>query len=648
MNAEAYKVYERLYGLPAAGPEARDEEEQEVDDDGKILLREIDNGALEVVPIEQDDTTADEESMVRGIDDNRLSFDARLQRDMELSIQTAHHPTSKSLDLDLDDESHVESDVDPNELYTRSHPYTIAGRFSTSPTTLQLPHSALVAPITAMLSHIPNRHLDETAARVFGGPGFPYGTGTPVISRSMPQRPIALAAAQSKMQPIEADIYMAAVVPGAYAAVTSVLVELRKRLGPAWLARLHARKSGPRILDAGAGGASVLAWREVLRASWQGAGLAPFGQATVVTGSSALRERAALLLENTTFLPRLPDVSVGNSFASADADDQGVYDVVAAPYALWAHGDERERHILLQTLWRLTDPAGGVLLLLEKGVPRGFEVIADARARLLAEHMPASLRSGDELATGSARIVAPCTTHAACPLYRRPGVSRGRQDLCSLSQRYTRPPFLQRLLGARERNHAEVRFSFVAVQRGEAGEAATMARAEGWGVQSGAELTARAAAGYDGEGGGADGFTAPNPLTLPRLLMPPLKRHGHVTLDVCTPAGTAERWTVPKSFGRQAYRDARKSQWGDLWALGAKTRVPKNIRLGKGGGDDDELGDGAVVARDVKGRRRVDADGGEGDAPQGMGARKRDAARGRAKARARRREETRALLKGEE
>jgi len=59
-----------------------------------------------------------------------------------------------------------------------------------------------------------------------------------------------------------------------------------------------------------------------------------------------------------------------------------------------------------------------------------------------------------------------------------------------------------------------------------------------------------------------------------------MKRRGHVILDVCTAKGEIERWTVPRSFGHQAYRDARKSRWGDLWALGAKTRIPRNLRLG--------------------------------------------------------------------
>jgi Mitochondrial small ribosomal subunit Rsm22 len=69
-------------------------------------------------------------------------------------------------------------------------------------------------------------------------------------------------------------------------------------------------------------------------------------------------------------------------------------------------------------------------------------------------------------------------------------------------------------------------------------------------------------------------------LALPRLVFPPLKRPGHITIDLCTPAGKIDRWIVTKSFSKAAYRDARKSSWGDLWALGAKTRIPRNLELG--------------------------------------------------------------------
>jgi ribosomal protein RSM22 (predicted rRNA methylase) len=69
-------------------------------------------------------------------------------------------------------------------------------------------------------------------------------------------------------------------------------------------------------------------------------------------------------------------------------------------------------------------------------------------------------------------------------------------------------------------------------------------------------------------------------LTLPRIVFPPMKRDGHVVLDVCTSFGNIERWTVPRSYGKVAYRDARKARWGDLWTLGAKTKVKRNLALG--------------------------------------------------------------------
>ena len=81
-----------------------------------------------------------------------------------------------------------------------------------------------------------------------------------------------------------------------------------------------------------------------------------------------------------------------------------------------------------------------------------------------------------------------------------------------------------------------------------------------------------------------------NPLTFPRLILPALKRRGHIILDVCTPAGTLERWTVPRSFSKQAFRDARKARWGDLWALGAKTRIPRSVRLGRPSDEYDKKG----------------------------------------------------------
>ncbi|KAJ3088766.1 37S ribosomal protein S22 [Quaeritorhiza haematococci] len=59
----------------------------------------------------------------------------------------------------------------------------------------------------------------------------------------------------------------------------------------------------------------------------------------------------------------------------------------------------------------------------------------------------------------------------------------------------------------------------------------------------------------------------------PRLVQPPLKRHGHVILDSCSSSGNLERTTVSKSYGKLEYRDARKAHWHDLWPHEPKSRV---------------------------------------------------------------------------
>lgn len=488
------------------------------------------------------------------------------------------------------------------------HPLTIAGRFATYPSTLQLPKTSFTDPITALLSNSSNKHVSEVAHRVFGGPGLPFSPATPVSKRHLPQTPIKLEASQSKMGEIEGDVYLATVMPGVYAAVMSTLVEVRKRLGARWLRDLLRQDGGPRVLDAGAGGAGILAWREVLEAEWQlmrdeDAGLeeqTPWGKSTVVAGSLALRQRASQLLENTTFLPRLPDYVHGNtsssssSSASLDEESSGPqrkqYDVILAPHTLWSLREDYQRKDQVENLWSLLDPNGGVLIMLEKGLPRGFEVIAGARQRLLDHHIsiPSSTNDPESPIITTPRqqqekgmIIAPCTNHTKCPMYLRPGPQHGRKDFCHFTQRFIRPTYLQRILGATERNHEDVQFSYVAVRRGHderehglvQGESATEAAFEGHDEATTTSTTTTT--------------STVHTLSLPRSILSPLKRSGHVILDVCTPAGRLERWTVPKSFGKEAYHDARKSQWGDLWALGAKIRVPRTPRLGKKAGDDD-------------------------------------------------------------
>ena len=637
LSLEEYAIYERLYGPPSAITPRSDSynELRALKDEEKewpVLLQVNDEGKLEEVPFyeppiefihegpewvpskaEQTDTDhrarMEQMALLREIAAaNVPQADTNESSSQDLrTVESSHDFSSEEQEIseDRDAEDFEKEDVaQESGDSARTHPLTVAGRFGTSPATIQIPKDTVVHPITALLADASNKHLSEVAHKAFGGPGLPNSTAT-IVRPHLKQQPIALEASQYNMGEMESNAYLAAIMPGAYATVMSILVEIRKRLGSEWIRKLINKEGGPRILDAGAGGAGVFAWREILRAEWDimhPDGLPPnrpslYGKSTVVTGSSALRNRASRLLDDTTFIPRLPDYDPSRDHPSLENNNpqpRKQYDVIIAPYTLWTLREDYMRKNQVQNFWSLLDPKGGVLILIEKGIPRGFELIAGARETLLKYHVASP---GDEEVQApiddasrnrfgpkeKGMIIAPCTNHGKCPMYITAGRSQGRKDYCHFSQRYIRPHYLQRILSSRDKNHEDISFSYVALQRGidqrEAenvmqGEGATEAAFSGFEYTKGIESIKGSRAAIDDE------IASVNPLSLPRAILPPIKSKGHVTLDLCTPAGRIERWTVPKSFSKQAYRDARKSKWGDLWALGAKTRVPRNIRVG--------------------------------------------------------------------
>jgi ribosomal protein RSM22 (predicted rRNA methylase) len=497
---------------------------------------------------------------------------------------------------------------------------TREGKFETEPGTINLPKKTVTGPISIILSEFSNKHIADTAHRLFGGPGLPNSTTTPPPRAQLPQLPIPISASQHHMGEMEANAYLAALYPGIYASVLSVLVEVRKRLGTDWIRKLISQDGGPNVLDASGGGAGILAWRDIISAEYQlmvpdhpEDAPVPYGRSTVLTGSDALRLRASAILDNTTFLPRLPDYLHVREKPTLDdsraAPKRKQYDVIIAPHSLLGFEEEYQRKEYVENLWQLLNPDGGVLVLLEKGRQKGFECIAGAREMLLKRHIASPnsteyenfLDSPDSSRTvkkESGMIVAPCTNHSTCPMHNSAGPTKGRKDYCHFEQRYIRPPFLQRIMGARDRNHEDIKFSYIAVQRGQ-----DLRQQQN--IQQNAEVTDAAFEGFEH----LDEPTSPfHPLSLPRAVYPPLKRRGHVIFDLCTPAGKIERWTVPRSYSRQAYRDARKSNWGDLWALGAKTRIPRKLNLGEkhGEGKKERL---ARRAADKAASQEVDEEG---------------------------------------
>ena len=666
LSSEQYAVYERLYGPPSAITRRSDldhelelveewekelelemEMEKEKEMGNKVLIRVNDQGEPEEVPIYEDPVEfndEDPEPMSSKAEQTDSKHRARMEQMAQLrEIAAVNAPQADANESSSQDSRTVESSRDfsseEQELSeerdaegfeeedvaqesgdsVRTHPLTVAGRFGPSPATIQLPRDTVVYPISAVLAGASNKHLSEAARKVFGGDGLPNSTAT-IMRPHLRQQQIALEASQYNMGEMESNAYLAAIMPGAYATAMCILVEIRKRLGSEWIRKLISNEGGPRVLDAGAGGAGVFAWREILRAEWKimhPDGLPPnkpppYGKSTVVTGSSALRNRASRLLDDTTFIPRLPDYDPSRDHPSLEKNNpqpRKQYDVIIAPYTLWTLKEDYMRKNQVQNFWSLLDPKGGVLVLIEKGIPRGFELIAGARETLLKYHVASP---GDEKVEApiegasqnrfgpkeKGMIIAPCTNHGKCPMYITAGRSQGRKDYCHFSQRYLRPQFLQRILRSRDKNHEDISFSYVALQRGiDQREADNVMQGEGAteAAFSGFEDTKRIESIKGSRPAIDDEIASVNPLSLPRAILPPIKSKGHVTLDLCTPAGRIERWIVPRSFSKQAYRDARKSKWGDLWALGAKTRVPRNIRVGmkKSDTQDKDLSDTA-------------------------------------------------------
>lgn len=619
-------VYRRLYGDPISVSVASLREEEDPDEElegidenenlGQELLQKDRDGTLQAVPpdisnIEQLNTQPLESSGNEEAE-SELPDDEPAEKLAKSPLASAEE-VARLVNGTISEEDATEDLEEEEGENARLHPLTALGKWKT-PQTIFLPQEYFVTPIRKILREFSKKHIDEMSERLFGGKGLPHSTSVASPRATIPQEPISIDPSQHSMGEMEANAYIAAVMPGTYTALTSILVEVRKRLGTEWLRSLLAMEDGPRILDAGAGGAGIIAIREILKAEHatlnpgENAKPAPLGRATVLTGSAALRHRASSFLENTTFLPRLPDyVHVRDHPTLSDdrpAPQRKQYDIILAPHSLWLLKEEWQRKQTVQNLWSLLSSDGGILILLEKGQPRGFEVVAGARELILDRFIQPSNSSAaeqpidmtDNIRKVPGMIIAPCTNHDKCPMYLVPGVSKGRKDFCSFEQRYIRPQFLQRILKAKDRNHEDVKFSYVAFRKGvdfrsDADNSSPLrqdssaTKSAFVGYENLADIPTPPSASSSTSETSLDTPSTPQSisnlaLTLPRLVYPPLKRRGHITFDVCTPSARIERWVIPKSFSKIAYRDARKAHWGDLWALGAKTRTMKKVRSG--------------------------------------------------------------------
>lgn len=600
MTDEALQAFTRLYGppLPFLEEDAELEPLAEEEDDGPIDISDEIAARL----MEEEIGSQEKEALgAEPTEEERLRIMEQVAQELGGEII----PT---------EEAFVEED-EKREPREPLHELTELGKFRVGDSmTLSLPYDTLVKGTMELLRDYPNKHLREGAAEIFGGSHLPNSLRVP-RDRSQAQ-PLPISAGQHYMSDLEANMFLAVLFPGLYASTMSILTEVHKRAGSDWLQNLIKKEGGPTFLDAGAGGAAAMAWQDLLKGeiakmgdaeSQLDIGKTTCGKTTVLAASDNLRARSSKLLDNTAFIPRLPDYSRIRSAPTLEDQREPqphkTYDVIVASHALWPLQNELSRRRYVRNLWEMLNPNGGILIIVEKGIQRGYECVAGARQYILDRFIasPGStsyerpMRKDetvpDIIEKEKGMLIAPDTHHERCPMYTRDGKSPGRRDYISYMQRYHRPPYMNNILfDEKSHNHEDVQFSYVAVQRG-------IDLREVLNIEQGEAATAVAFAGYESKEKQIEnmkknedrkGNPAPlhlvkettHPLSLPRIVYPPIKRTGHIILDVCTPAGKIERWIVARSTSKLAYKAARKAQWGDLWALGAKTRLPRNLKLG--------------------------------------------------------------------
>ncbi len=157
----------------------------------------------------------------------------------------------------------------------------------------------------------------------------------------------------------------------------------------------------------------------------------------------------------------------------------------------------------LQVVEKAYEATDQLLIIIEPGTPQGYGNILTAR-RLLIER--------------GAQILAPCTHNRPCPV--APAFKEGK-DWCHFSVRIPRGKYHKRAKdGALP--YEDEKFSYLVAS------------------------------------------PSPHPVPKARVIRAPIKKTGHVILDLCTFEGDLDRRVVSKSEG-EIYTLARDAEWGDEW-----------------------------------------------------------------------------------
>ncbi|KAK4684645.1 3-methyl-2-oxobutanoate hydroxymethyltransferase, partial [Tremellales sp. Uapishka_1] len=479
------------------------------------------------------------------------------------AMQTLHEGEKLSLGVEADDFSRRqagrlqsasrEGDVEEEDYERRDERRSPAAVLGSKRVGLVILPPQLVRGIEKQISETNPREIRDAFLSLLPPPGSsapkPSGRERKAQPHSTPE--VALAKA-------------AAFLPGQYAAVRNILVELERRLGMDWM--------GDDGIVEFSGGSGPGLWA-TLDATGR-LGTSPVTKPVdchVVHTSRYGLELGTRLIEDIS--ESVADINFTRKFIPETLS--ATPSLALSTFHLSTLPTPSSRNTHLSTLLSLDAP---YTILVDRSTPAGWAAISEARTYILAKSS----------AEDPLHVVAPCPHDGPCPLVR---------DICGYKQKLQRPTFLRKTKHS-GRGEEEVGYCYLVVAKGERPSLRSDSgllengRLGGVGREEIERLSRRDSGKTElreVEGGEFEminlgsldavyaepsGVVEDDVLVAdmrqeayswPRLVAAPMKRSGHVVMDACTPSGQIQRLTFSKSHSNQGYYDARKSSWGDLF-----------------------------------------------------------------------------------
>ncbi|WRT64791.1 3-methyl-2-oxobutanoate hydroxymethyltransferase [Kwoniella shivajii] len=407
---------------------------------------------------------------------------------------------------------------------------------------------------------------------------------------------------------VEGELAKAAgILPGEYGVVRNVFEELERRLGKGWLDRSTTAEKKEIVEYSGGLGSGSWATIDAFLESSTSDNL----KIQLVHSSRHSLDLAQKIMEDVS--EQAADVHFNRKHVPSDHRPA----VVLSTFLLSTLPTQPSQQTHLNQLLSLKSP---YIVLIDKSTPTGWQAISRARSYLLDQS-----NSDDPL-----HVLAPCPHDGICPLV-------STEDKCSFSQRIQRPSFVRKTKHS-NRGEEDTGYCYVVIARGERPISnlpdeptfrgmpkSSLGRLGGVGkeelarsrLKQDGRSVLREIEGHEGilevvnlpeqehvnehdrvELDAEDKQKMQNGLreeaySWPRLVAPPMKRSGHVTMDACCPDGNIQRLTYSKSHSKQGYHDARKSSWGDIFPHTPKAtpvvRTRGVRRLNKTQNDDEVL-----------------------------------------------------------